>query len=122
MSRTWGWGERKGTDPNRPRGGGGGRGGPPGGGFGGGGRGGGGGFGGGGRGGPGGGFGGTPNNNRYNITATVSARNLFNHVNDGTPNGALNSSFFGQSLALAQGVGGGSAGNRKIELQVRFSF
>jgi hypothetical protein len=127
VSRSWGWGEKKGTDANRPRGGGGpgggggGRGGPGGGG---GGRGGGfGGFGGGGgRGGPGGGFGGGPNNNRYNITATVSARNLFNHVNDGTPNGSLNSPFFGQSLALAQGVGGGSAGNRKIELQVRFSF
>ncbi|HWE51615.1 MAG TPA: carboxypeptidase regulatory-like domain-containing protein [Bryobacteraceae bacterium] len=126
LSRTWGWGERKGTDANRPRGGGG-RGGPPGGG--GGGRGGppGGGFGGfgggGGRGGGGfGGFGGGGNNNRYNVTATVSARNLLNHVNDGTPNGALNSPFFGQSLALAQGVGGGSAGNRKIELQVRFSF
>ena len=122
VSRTWGWGERKGGPPQR--GGGGGRGGPPGGGFGGGGgRGGGGGFGGGGgRGGGGGGFGGGPNTNRYNITATVSARNLFNHVNDGTPNGALNSPFFGQSVALAQGVGGGTAGNRKIELQVRFSF
>jgi hypothetical protein len=122
VSRTWGWGERKGTAP-RPRGGGGpGGGGPPGGG--GGGRGGGfGGFGGGGRGGGGlGGFGGGTNNNRYNLTASINARNLLNHVNDGTPNGALNSPFFGESLALASGVGGGTAGNRKIELQLRFSF
>jgi len=123
VSRTWGWGERKGTD-NRPRGGGGGPGGgPPGGG---GGRGGGGaprgGFGGGGGGRGGGLGGGNTSTHRYNLTATISARNLFNHANDGTPNGALNSAFFGQSLALAQGVGGGTAGNRKIELQLRFSF
>ncbi len=121
LSRTWGWGERRGGPPQRGGGGGGGgRGG-----FGGGGGGGprGGGFGGFGGGRGGGGFGGqATNTHRYNLTATVSARNLFNHVNDGMPNGALNSPFFGQSLALATGVGGGTAGNRKIELQLRFSF
>ena len=126
VSRTWGWGERAGAPTARPDGGGGGPGGGRGG------------FGGG-RGGPGGGFarggggggrggGGVNTGKRYNLTFTVSARNLFNHVNYGAPNGSLASPFFGQSLSLAGGGGGpfgggnGAAGNRKIELQLRFSF
>jgi hypothetical protein len=132
ISRTWGWGERKGAAPT-PGQGGGGRGGPGGGGPGGGGRGGGGGgfrgggFAGGGRGG---GFGAVGNTGkRYNLTLTASARNLFNHVNYAPPNGSLTSPFFGESLSLAQSQGGGpfgggngAAGNRKIELQLRFQF
>ncbi len=126
MSRTWGFGERAGAAPNAAAGqrgqggGGGGRGN-----FGGGGgpRGG----GGGGRGGFG-GLGGGNSGKRYNITLTASARNAFNHVNDATPSGILTSSFFGQSTALASGGGAGfgggnsAAGNRKVEIQLRFQF
>jgi hypothetical protein len=105
---------------------------------GGGGRGGGGGFGGGG-GGPFGGFGGGSTGKKYNLTATISARNAFNHVNYSSPVGTLNSPFFGESLSSAGGgmgggpggggaggagggFGGGAAGNRKVELQLRFTF
>lgn len=141
LSRTWGWGERASANPNgggfdgpgggRPGGGGPGGGGPGGGG----GRGGPGGFGGG-PGGPGGMFGGFGGGGgkRYNLTFTASARNLLNHVNYSAPVGTLNSPFFGESLSSAGGFGGGpggpggpgggggAAGNRKIELQLRFSF
>jgi hypothetical protein len=130
LSRTWGWGERKGANPNAGGGGmmGGGGGGDHG--------------GGGGRGGPGGGmggmmggFGGGGTGKRYNLTFTVSARNAFNHVNYGAPVGSLNSPFFGQSLSSGGGGGmggpggggggfggGSSSGNRKVELQLRFQF
>jgi hypothetical protein len=125
LSRTWGWGERRGAATPAPRGGGGppggfggGRGGPGGGGF----------ARGGGGGGRGGGFGGGNTGKRYNVTVTASARNLLNHVNYGQPNGSLLSPFFGTSTGLANGGGGpfgggnGAAGNRKIEFQVRFQF
>jgi len=80
---------------------------------------------GGGRGGSGGGpFGGGPNNNgqRYSLTFTVAARNLFNNVNLATPIGNLNSPYFGQSINLANQFGAGNAYNRRIDLQVMFSF
>ncbi len=138
LSRTWGWGERAGANPNQ--GGFGGPGGPGGGGPpGGGGRGPGGPGGGGGFGGPGGpfgGFGGGGTGKRYNLTFTASARNAFNHVNYSSPVGTLNSPFFGESLSSAgggmggpggggpggPGGGGGASGNRKVELQLRFQF
>lgn len=142
LSRTWGWGERSTGNPNQFGGPGGGPGGPGGFGGGGGGRrggGGGGGFG---------GFGGGPRGmgmgnvggtgKKYNLTATISARNAFNHVNFGAPNGVISSPFFGESTTLASGgpgggggpAGGGggfggagsAAGNRRIELQLRFTF
>jgi len=136
LSRTWGWGERAGgANQGNGRGGGfdqggggfngGGRGG---GGFGGGGRGGGGfGGGGGGRGGFG-NFGGGNTGKRYNLTASLQARNAFNHVNYAPPIGVLGSPFFGESTALNNGGGAGfggnngAAGNRKVELQLRFQF
>ncbi len=97
-------------------------GGPPGG-MGGAGRGGGGGGGGFGRGGGGGGFGGGPGtNHRYNLTFSVNARNVLNKVNAATPIGALSSTSFGQSIALAGGPFSSAAANRKIELQALFSF
>jgi len=126
LSRTWGWGERAAANQNQNRGGGGG---PPGGGRGGGGGPARGGFGGGGGGRGGfGGLGGGGTGKRYNLTATVSARNALNHTNLGAPNGFLTSPFFGQSTTLAGqgggpfGGGNGAAGNRKIELQLRFQF
>ena len=136
LSRTWGWGERTtGGNPDQ-FGGPGGPGGPGGGGRGGRGggggmRGGGGGFGG--FGGPrgGGGFGNVGGTGKkYNLTATISARNAFNHVNFGQPNGVISSPFFGESTSLAGGGGpgggfggsGSAAGNRRIEMQLRFTF
>ncbi len=104
-----------------PRGGaGGGRGGGGRGGGGRGGRGGGGGFGGGGD--------GESSGKRYNLTLSMNIQNLLNHTNLGTPIGNLSSPLFGQSNTTAGGFGGGggganqSAGNRRIELQARFSF
>ena len=108
-----------------PGGGGGGRG-PGGGGPGGGGPGGGG-FGGGPGGGPGGffrGFGGGSTGKRYNLTLSVQARNLLNHVNPGPINGIVTSPLFGESNTLAGGVGAFAfaGNNRRIELQARFTF
>jgi hypothetical protein len=140
LSRTWGWGERKGPG-GQSQGGGGGFGGPGGGPGGGGPGGGGGGRGGGGFGGPGGfgGFGSVGSaSHRFNVTFTVSANNVLNHVNQSAPQGALNSPFFGQVLSTGGGgfggggggggmggggFGGGSAtGNRRIQFQLRFAF
>lgn len=80
---------------------------------------GGGGRGGGMRGGP---FGDTPTNHRYNITIGISARNLFNHVNLAPPIGNLSSPLFGTSNALAGGFFNAATANRRIEMQLRFSF
>jgi hypothetical protein len=123
VSRTWGFGEPAGGAAN----GGGGRGPggpPPGGGFGGGRPGG---------GGPRGGgfFGGITTNKRYNLTLSVEVRNLLNSVNPNTPVGTLGSPQFGQAQGISSGFGprpGGFFGgptqsaNRRLELQVRFSF
>ena len=120
VSRTWSFGKRAEqttTQGGPPRGGmmmGGGP--PPGG-------------GGGGRGGPGGGgpggMFGSSGSGKYNLTFSLSGRNVINHVNYAPPDGNLSSPLFGQSTSLAGGFGpyaSGAAGNRKIELQVRFSF
>jgi hypothetical protein len=67
-------------------------------------------------------FGGSPNNNRYNLTFSVSARNVFNNVNLGTPIGNLSSPLFGQANGLAGGPYSSSTANRRIDLQVSFNF
>jgi hypothetical protein len=68
-------------------------------------------------------FGGAPTTNkRYNVTFTVAARNLFNNVNLAKPVGNINSQFFDQSIALAGGPFNTAAANRRIDLQVQFSF
>ena len=97
-----------------PRGGGG-RGGPPGGGLGGRGLSGG--------GGPGGPFSmGAATNRRYNLTFSVSARNILNRVNLAPPIGNLSSPLFGESNALAAGPYSFGSATRRIDLQVLFSF
>ena len=89
--------------------------------------------GGGGRGpgGPGGfgGFGGGGNERKpYNLNVGLNFNNLFNTVNLGTPVGSLNSTRFGQSTSTSGGFGGfgggggGGAANRRVELQMRFSW
>ncbi len=66
--------------------------------------------------------------NRYNLNFSVSVQNLFNNTNEGTPVGNLSSPLFGQSIGTAGGFGRGgggggqAAGNRRVELQLRFSF
>jgi len=77
-------------------------------------------------------FGGGGSDHPYNLTLSVSANNIFNHVNPSSPVGNLSSPFFGQSLSLAGGFGGpgggggfgggSSAMNRRVEVQIRFSF
>lgn len=82
--------------------------------------------GGGGGGGGFGGFGGGGNDSPYNLTLGVQITNIFNNVNFNTPIGTLNSSRFGQSTSTAGGFGffggGGNAGNRRVELQMRFNW
>ena len=87
---------------------------------------------GGGRGrGPGGGFGGASSgpiglgsatSHRYNMTFSVNARNVFNHINFAPLVGNLSSPIFGQPNAIAGGPYGSSSAPRKIELQVMFNF
>ena len=67
-------------------------------------------------------FGGGPTNYRYNLTFSVNARNIFNNVNVSNPIGNLSSKIFGQSNSLAGGPFSSSTANRKIDLQVQFSF
>ena len=126
MSKTFGFGESRSTAAGPPSGGGpggpggpgGGPGGPRGGGP----------MGMGGRGGGGGGgmrgmFGDALTDHRYNLTFSASARNLLNSTNPGPVVGNLSSSFFGQSLSLANAFGPASgAGNRRVELGLRFNF
>ena len=126
-SKTFSFGEVKSAAGGAQGGGRGGRGGGGGGGGGRGGRG-----GGGGRGGFGGGSSGetlggdSRTESRYNLTLSVNFQNLFNHTNAGAPVGNLSSPFFGQSNAGAGrfgfGGGGQAGGNRRVELQLRFSF
>jgi hypothetical protein len=129
ISRTWSFG--KPAEPN-PNGMGGGMGGPGGPGGGGGSPGGG---GGGPRGGGGPGGGGPPPGmfggggpSKYNLTLSINARNALNHANFVAPSGDLASPYFGESRSLSGGFGPPGAGGssttyqRKIDLQLRFTF
>jgi hypothetical protein len=53
---------------------------------------------------------------------SVSARNLFNHVNLASPIGNVDSPFVGTSTSLASGPFNTTSANRRIDLQVQFSF
>ena len=87
------------------------------------------------------GGGGESTSQRYNLTLSINARNLFNTVNLSNPVGSLSSPNFGESLSLAgggfgpggggggPGGGGGggggfgsSANKRRIDMSIRFSF
>ena len=67
-------------------------------------------------------FGGNPSNNRYNLTFSVNARNLFNNVNVSNPIGNLSSPLFGESNGLAGGPFSSSTANRRIDLQLMLNF
>ena len=65
---------------------------------------------------------GNSTNRRYNLTFSISGRNIFNNVNFASPVGNLNSPLFGHANSIAGFFGGGGAANRRVDLQVRFSF
>jgi hypothetical protein len=74
-------------------------------------------------------FGDALTDHRFNLTFSISARNLFNSTNPGPVVGNLSSAFFGQSLVMANPFGGGvmagtasAADNRRVELGLRFNF
>ncbi len=78
-----------------------------------------------GRGGPGGGRGGPDagaTNRRYALTFSVNARNIFNNVNLATPIGNLGSPLFGESNGLAGRPYSDPTSNRRLDLQVTFTF
>jgi hypothetical protein len=82
----------------------------------------------GGGGGPGGMFGGGGGTGKYNLSVSINARNILNHANFASPSGDLASPYFGVYRSLSggfgpPGMGGGSSSyQRKIDLQLRFSF
>jgi len=64
---------------------------------------------------------------KYNLTVAVAFQNLFNTSNLAAPVSNLSSPLFGQSQSLAglggfSGGGSANAGNRRIYLNMRFSF
>ncbi len=59
---------------------------------------------------------------RYNLTFTISARNLLNNVNYAPPVGNLDSPTFGEPNSLAGGPFSAGSANRRIDLQMLFSF
>ena len=68
-------------------------------------------------------FGGDTTEKRFNLTLSVMARNLLNHTNPGGYIGNLSSTQFGQANSLAGSFfESSSAGNRRVELQLRLSF
>ncbi len=80
-----------------------------------------------GRGGPGGPGGGRgmdagSTNRKYALTLGVNARNVFNNVNLGTPIGNLSSPQFCEANTLAGGPYNNNTANRRIDLQLTFSF
>ena len=82
------------------------------------------------RAGGGGGFGGPrgrfneSSEHRFNLTLGINARNILNHENLNTPNGALTSPYFLESTGITGGYGAeATASNqRRLDIQLRFSF
>lgn len=75
-------------------------------------------------GGMGGGMFGASSGKKYNLMLSVSAHNILNRANYAPPSGDLSSPYFGdyRSLAGFGPFGGSSTYNRKIDLQLRFTF
>jgi hypothetical protein len=65
-------------------------------------------------------------NRRYNLSIGLSARNLLNHDNPGPIIGNIMSPLFGRANQIAGASNGEgfseNANNRRLELQMRFSF
>jgi hypothetical protein len=67
-------------------------------------------------------MGGGSSGQKYNLTISASARNLFNTLNKGNPSGDIVSSNFGVSTSTAGGFGPMNASSRRIDLALNFSF
>jgi hypothetical protein len=61
-------------------------------------------------------------NRRYALTVSVIGRNIFNNVNVATPIGNLGSPLFGESNGLAGRPYSDSTSNRRLDLQLTFTF
>jgi hypothetical protein len=61
-------------------------------------------------------------NRRYALTFSVIGRNVFNNVNVTQPIGNLGSPLFGESNGLVGRPYSDPSSNRRIDLQVTFSF
>ncbi len=64
-------------------------------------------------------------NHRYTLTASMQIRNLMNHNNPGPIIGNMTSPLFGlanQPAGVGSGIFSESANNRRLELQIRFTF
>jgi hypothetical protein len=61
-------------------------------------------------------------NHRYALTLSASVRNIFNNVNAATPVGILGSPLFGESNQLAGRPFSDATSNRRIDLQLTFTF
>jgi hypothetical protein len=59
---------------------------------------------------------------RYSLTFSANARNIFNMVNPGLPVGNLSSPLFGESTSLAGGIFNTQSANRRLDFQVMFAF
>ncbi len=61
---------------------------------------------------------------RYNLTASINARNAINHENLNTPNGSMTSPYFLESTGISGGFGAESTASnqRRIDLRLQFSF
>ena len=63
---------------------------------------------------------------RYNLTVSMAIRNLLNHTNTGPIIGDITSPLFGRSTQIAGTPNGEgfyeTANNRRLEMQIRFSF
>ena len=56
------------------------------------------------------------------LTAGLIVRNMLNTVNQGAPSGNLLDNRFNESLALANTGGQNVSANRRMEINLRFSF
>ena len=67
-----------------------------------------------------------PSSQRYSLIVSMSIRNLLNHTNPGPINGDITSPLFGQANQMAGNLNGEgfseNANNRRLELQIRFTF
>ena len=66
----------------------------------------------------------TATEHRYNLTLSVGARNILNHANLNTPNGALTSPYRFESNGITGGYAAEATASdqRRIDLQLRFAF
>lgn len=67
-------------------------------------------------------WGGDTSGRKYSLTLSVGVRNVFNNVNLNAPVGVLSSPIFGEANSLARGPFSSGAANRRVDLQMNFSF